>query len=228
MRSEVQKLNTAGIMVVAAAGNEGSSCGSVQFPIGIYAETFSIGATDVSDNIAGFSSRGPVTVDGSNRRKPDLSGPGVSVRSSFPPNSYADESGTSMASPHVSGVIALLWSAVPSMRGDIQKTEALLQMSADHKTTTDGCGGDTPASIPNNTFGYGIVNAYASVSCAPSGLCLDKQVSTDHRPSRATVHLYASQTSVTTITVDRRIGRGSRAKQYHLHCKLDKRSWRGR
>jgi serine protease AprX len=182
MRAEIQKLNTAGIMVVAAAGNEGSSCGSVQFPIAIYAETFSIGATDVGDSIAGFSSRGPVTVDGSNRRKPDLSGPGVSVRSSIPTNNYASESGTSMASPHVSGVIALLWSAVPSLRGDIQRTEALLQMSADHETTTDGCGGDTPASIPNNTFGYGVVNAYTSVSCAPSGLCIDKQVST------ATVH----------------------------------------
>lgn len=205
MRSEVQKLNTAGIMVVAAAGNEGLNgpiCGSVQFPIGIYAETFSVGATDAGDAIAGFSSRGPVTVDGSNRRKPDLSAPGVSVRSSYPPNSYAVQQGTSMATPHVSGVIALLWSAVPSMRGDIQRTKALLQMSADHKTTTDGCGGDTPASIPNNTFGYGVVNAFASVSCAPSGLCLDKQISigTVHSGDTFTYTLRTSNVSSITTT----------------------------
>lgn len=178
MRSEVQKLNAAGIMVVAAAGNEGSGCGSVQYPIGIYPETFSAGATDSGDAIAAFSSRGPVTIDGSNRRKPDISAPGVSVYSSVPTNGYASMSGTSMASPHVSGLISLLWSAVPALRGDVPQTEALVQMSADHMLTTQGCGGDTTTSIPNNTFGYGIVNAFTAVSCAPIGLCLDKAVST--------------------------------------------------
>jgi serine protease AprX len=202
MRSEVQKLNAAGIMVVAAAGNAGPGCSSVQFPIAIYPETFAAGATDSGDSIASFSSRGPVTIDGSNRRKPDLSAPGVNVRSSFPPNIYANEDGTSMASPHVSGVIALLWSAVPSLRGDIQKTTALLQMSADHMTTSQGCGGDTTTSVPNNTFGYGIVNAYAAVSCAPDGLCLDKQVSTGtvHVGDVITYTIHASNVSFTTTS----------------------------
>ncbi|MEP7199107.1 MAG: S8 family serine peptidase, partial [Chloroflexota bacterium] len=147
--------------------NYGSGCSTVNEPIAIYPETFSIGATDSGDNIAGFSSRGPVTIDGSNRRKPDVSAPGVGVRSTYyrpPPNDYATLSGTSMASPHAAGVAALLWSAVPTLTGDIGGTAFVLEHSADPHTTTQGCGGDTSSDVPNNTFGYGIINAQAAVS----------------------------------------------------------------
>ena len=55
----------AGIVVVVSAGNSGWGCGSVESPAAIYEASFSVGATDSSDAIADFSSRGPVTVDGS-------------------------------------------------------------------------------------------------------------------------------------------------------------------
>ena len=84
LQAAVEAQRAAGIMVVVSAGNSGPSCYSVQDPPAIYDASYTVGATNSSDGIAGFSSRGPVTVDGSNRLKPDISAPGVSIRSSIP------------------------------------------------------------------------------------------------------------------------------------------------
>ncbi|HRO72801.1 MAG TPA: S8 family serine peptidase, partial [Saprospiraceae bacterium] len=77
----LNNLRNAGCVVVVSAGNSGSNCSSVNDPAAIFEGSFSVGATNSSDDIAGFSSRGAVTVDGSNRLKPNVSAPGVSVRS---------------------------------------------------------------------------------------------------------------------------------------------------
>ncbi|MCA9936827.1 MAG: S8 family serine peptidase, partial [Anaerolineales bacterium] len=96
--SVVQAVRAAGIVTVHSAGNEGSSCSSVQTPAAIYDESFSVGAVSSTDNIASFSSRGPVSVDGSFRMKPDISAPGVDIRSTTRDGSYQGGwSGTSMA-----------------------------------------------------------------------------------------------------------------------------------
>ena len=107
----------AGIQMVVAAGNGGSACSTVSDPPGIYGEAYSIGALNTgTDTIAGFSSRGPVTADGSNRIKPDITAPGTNTRSATNAgdNLYTTASGTSMATPHISGAMALLWCALPS------------------------------------------------------------------------------------------------------------------
>ncbi len=80
----VAALRVAGIFVVASAGNSGPACGTVTDPIALYDESFSVGAVDSEGNLAMFSSRGPVSVDGSGRVKPDIAAPGVSVLSAYP------------------------------------------------------------------------------------------------------------------------------------------------
>ncbi|MCB9882975.1 MAG: S8 family serine peptidase [Planctomycetes bacterium] len=158
----VQAQRAAGILTVIAAGNSGSSCSSVQDPPAIYDESYSIGAMDYRNgSIARFSSRGPVTIDGSGRTKPDLSAPGVGIRSSYPGSTYASGwSGTSMATPHVAGAVALLISAHPALRGQPDMIEQVLNDTA--VPATDGqCGA---SSNPNNVYGHGILDVFAAVN----------------------------------------------------------------
>jgi hypothetical protein len=157
-------LRAAGVFVVVSAGNEGPRCGSVDSPLALYGEVFSVGAIDRFGELATFSSRGPVMVDGSNRVKPDIVAPGVDVLSSFPGNTYAIESGTSMAGPHVAGVVALMWSAQPKLIGDIDRTTLILRQTA--KPYTGKQPECSDGSLPNNATGYGIVDAYAAVKAA--------------------------------------------------------------
>jgi len=160
----VSALRAAGIFVVASAGNEGPRCGSVSDPIALYADAFSVGAVDRYGSVAFFSSRGPVTVDGSGRTKPDILAPGVDVLSSMPGNSYATNSGTSMAGPHVVGVVALMWSAQSKLIGDIDQTEQILAETARPYTgPRNNC---STGGLPDNDAGYGLVDAYAAVEAA--------------------------------------------------------------
>ena len=128
--------------------------------------------SSTTGNLQGFSSRGTVTSDGSNRMKPDISAPGATVRSATRTSdtAYANSSGTSMASPHVVGVVALLWSARPQLARDMPRTKWLLTRSANPAvgvtTNPTGCGGF--ASVPNNHFGWGKVDALAAYNLEPS------------------------------------------------------------
>lgn len=161
----VQNVRAAGIVVVVSAGNSGPGCGSVDTPAPIYAESFSVAATNSSDGIASFSSRGPVTVDGSNRPKPEISAPGVGIRSTTQTNSYGNSSGTSMAGPHVAGLVALIIAANPSLAGDVDAIEGIIRQTAVPQSTTQDCGG-TAGQIPNNVYGWGRIDALAAVNMA--------------------------------------------------------------
>ena len=111
LQAAVEAQAAAGIMMVVAAGNSGSACSTVSDPPGIYEASYTVGALNTgTDTIAGFSSRGPVTADGSNRIKPDITAPGTNTRSASNSgdNAYTTASGTSMATPHISGAMALL------------------------------------------------------------------------------------------------------------------------
>jgi len=169
----VNNLKLAGIVVVVSAGNSGSDCGTVSAPPAFYEGSFSVGATAENDTIAGFSSRGPVTVDGSNRLKPNVSAPGVRVRSARLNGNYGNSSGTSMAGPHVAGMVALIISANPDLAGKVDIIENIIEQTAVPKTTDQMCGDVPGSSIPNNTYGYGRIDALAAVNAAlaliPSG-----------------------------------------------------------
>lgn len=165
LQTATRALRAAGIFVVASAGNSGPSCGSVGDPIALYDDVFTVGAIDQKGNVADFSSRGPVTVDGSNRVKPDIVAPGVDVLSSFPNSTYQIASGTSMAGPQVVGIVALMWSANPKLIGNIERTERILIEKAQPYTGTrsEGC---FAGGTPNYAYGYGVVDAYAAVQAA--------------------------------------------------------------
>lgn len=158
----VKNVRAAGILTVHSAGNSGASCSTINQPAAIYEDSFTVGATDVNDAIASFSSRGPVTVDGSNRLKPNVTAPGAGIVSTTPGGSYGSSSGTSMAAPHVAGITALILSAQPSLAGNIDALEALLQSSAIPLQTNETCGG-TNGQVPNNTYGWGRVDAFAAI-----------------------------------------------------------------
>jgi subtilisin family serine protease len=160
LKTIIENVRAAGIVVVASAGNDGPSCGTVHEPPPIYDAAFSVGATDSSDVITQFSGRGPVVIDGSNRRKPDVSAPGLFVRSSWPGGSYTVLSGTSMAGPHVAGLVALLLDAKPELRGRVDDIETIITRSAVPHTPSQTCGGDVVGvTVPNNMYGAGRVDA---------------------------------------------------------------------
>ena len=174
MRLVVESVRAAGIVPVVSAGNSGSSCSTVSTPAAIYDAAFSVGSTTSSDTISSFSSRGPVIVDGSGRRKPDISAPGDNIRSSTRTSTTSYEggwSGTSMAGPHVAGMVALLISAEPALAGNVDRIEELIRESAFHPSTSGQvCGGLSAATFPNNTFGFGRIDALAAVNLLLDGL----------------------------------------------------------
>ena len=155
-------LRHAGIFVVVSTGNDGPMCETIESPLSLYDSVFSVGAIDEFGIMADFSSRGPVIADGSGRVKPDIVAPGVNVLSATPQGTYAEYSGTSMAGPHLVGVVALIWSAQPDLIGDIDATEQLIRDTA-HRyngTISESCGSGDKSS---NVYGYGVVDVYEAV-----------------------------------------------------------------
>ena len=156
-----QAWTDSGIFGVFSNGNSGPNCQSSGSP-GSRTINYSVGAYDINNTIASFSGRGSGQ-DG--EIKPNISAPGVNVRSSVPNNSYASFNGTSMAAPHLAGTVALLWSAAPAMLGDVAGTRALLNETAtDHADSQ--CGGTAD---DNNVYGEGQLDALALLNAAPIG-----------------------------------------------------------
>jgi subtilase family serine protease/subtilisin family serine protease len=123
--ADIQAWRAAEIFPAFAAGNSGPSPGSVRSP-GAYAESFAVGATDSFDEVASFSSRGPSPCTGLD--KPDISAPGAAIRSAVPGGGYTAFSGTSMATPHIAGAVAVLRSIKPDMT--IEELATALTLSA--------------------------------------------------------------------------------------------------
>jgi Kelch motif./Subtilase family. len=163
LQTAVEAQRAAGIMMVVSATNSGPDCSSVVTPPAIYDAAYAAGALATgTDTIASFSSRGPVVIDASNRIKPDITAPGTGNRSAWntSDSAYFFASGTSLASPHIAGAIALLWSAHPELQNDIDPSRAAMNYAAVHIGSTQ-CGDAGP---PNNTYGWGRVDILAAVT----------------------------------------------------------------
>ena len=140
----IQRARNAGILFVAAAGNDGS--GSVSYPAA-YNGVIAVGAIDSGNNKADFSNYGS---------KLDLVAPGVSVYSTYPGNRYQGMSGTSMATPHNAGLMALMLDANPTLSP--AQVDQILEQTAL----------DLGASGKENTHGSGRIRAYEAVQAAIS------------------------------------------------------------
>ncbi|MCC6460377.1 MAG: S8 family peptidase [Saprospiraceae bacterium] len=169
MRQVVINLKAAGVVVVVSNGNFGSSgCNTTYGPPAYFEESFSVGATAINDTITNFSSRGPVTIDGSFRLKPNVVAPGAAVRSSVRFGGYQHFWGTSMAGPHVAGLVALVLSARPDLAGEVDLIEDIIEQTAVPGFDTVDCGSLGAMAYPNNSYGYGRVDALAAVEKALS------------------------------------------------------------
>jgi subtilisin family serine protease len=159
LRPAVTALTAAGIFVVAAAGNTGPRCRSITDEPATDPGAFAVGALTEKERVAGFSSRGPVP----GAAKPDAVAPGVDILSALPGGGYGSLDGTSMAAPHVAGVVALMWSANPRLVGDIDRTADILRSTARVTGLTASarnCGDD------RNVRGAGLIDALAAVTAA--------------------------------------------------------------
>lgn len=148
-RTKVNLLTSAGIQLVAASGNSGDTTNPIEYPAS-YDNVISVGAVDSDGNIASFSSHNSHV---------DVSAPGIDIVSLIQTCSscYAMYSGTSMATPHVVGVLALLMSKYPNKTRS-QIREAVEQSALD----TGACG-------PDRLFGHGIVDVMAAAGYLENG-----------------------------------------------------------
>lgn len=135
-----------GVVVVAAMGNDGS--GNPSFPAA-YADVVAVGAIDSADHRAGFSQFGSHI---------DVAAPGVDILSTYLAGGTTTMSGTSMATPHVAGVAALIKAAKPAATG--AEIAEILRSTARPLR-------DNPADpVPNDRYGFGCVDAQAAVNKA--------------------------------------------------------------
>lgn len=146
----IKRVNVAGIVQVAAAGNSGPNDNTVNYPAK-FTEVIAVSAVDKNDIIASFSSRGTEV---------DIAAPGVSIFSTYKGKIYKNLSGTSMASPHVAGVAALLLNAVNKCDSDGD----LICDSAEVKQRLETTAEDLGTSGRDNLYGAGLVNAERAVS----------------------------------------------------------------
>lgn len=164
----MRRYKSIGILPVFANGNSGPNANTVLCP-GSYSNTLGVGATTPADTAASFSSRGPAPDQAPfndpttwfrsdwNLIKPQISAPGTQIRSCLPNNSWGSWQGTSMATPHVAGAVAVLCGKNPTLT-PTQMYNILL----------DNVDRLTGVTYPNNTYGWGRLNVWKALKNTPT------------------------------------------------------------
>lgn len=171
-QADIAALHAASILPIFAAGNEGPQSGTLRSPASLPG-VFAVGASDPYEQVAPFSSRGPSPWD---ETKPYVVAPGINIPSSVPGGVYAEAQGTSMATPHVAGLVALMRGVSPTLA--LPTIRRIITETAVPLTET----------VPNNDSGWGRVDAYKALVAltrpgivsgtvrGASGLLVDAQV----------------------------------------------------
>lgn len=177
----INNWHAAGIYPVFSNGNSSNciynsppGCNTVGNPAR-YGNVTGVGATGTTDGqYAPFSNWGPtdnadqVNPGGHPYLKPQVMAPGINIRSSFNSGDtgYAYGSGTSMSAPHVSGLVALMFSACAKLSRTYGLVETMLQNTAVPIPYATTCGGEGTGNVPNNATGWGEIDAFAAVQAA--------------------------------------------------------------
>lgn len=184
------------VVVIAAAGNDGSNPETINYPGG-EKNVIAVGAVSGSDVIAYFSSRGPITVDGEILTKPDVSAPGVNINSlSYTSSGYSGYtwSGTSMATPHVSGAAALLLQAARQLGTTL--SPAQIKSILENTSVDKGLAGK------DNNYGAGRIDVFAAIESLvppPLGFINGTVMDSVHKTGIAGV-MISTNTSISTMT----------------------------
>jgi len=159
----IDNCEAAGVCLTWSAGNEGPEAASLRSPADRADSpynAFSVGSTQNYSPyvISSFSSRGPSACGGEFAMKPEVCAPGSNIYSAEPGGGYQYMDGTSMAGPHVAGVVALMCAANPNL--DVETIKQVLMDTA------------VDLGIPgeDNTYGYGFIDAYEAVLAVMGGL----------------------------------------------------------
>jgi subtilisin family serine protease len=160
--SAIDNCEASGVCLTWSAGNEGSGSGTMRSPADRADSPyncFSVGSTLESApyDISSFSSRGPSGCGGAYTTKPEICAPGSDIYSAEPGGGYQNLSGTSMAGPHIAGVVALMRAANPNISVNTIK-QVLIDTAIDK-----GVAGE------DNTYGHGFVDAYEAVLAVMGG-----------------------------------------------------------
>lgn len=211
LEEAVNNLRAAGILVVASAGNSGrQGCQTVSNPPAIYKSAFTVGATTEAEELASFSSKGPVPLDDGFLQKPDVVAPGARVYSTARDDSYHFLSGTSMAGPHVAGLVALILEANPALAGNVDEIEDIIRRTAVPMMAEDSC--LETNTTPNAFYGHGRIDALAAVqeSLLWTNTNEDSGVNSFSffpNPAREYIHLRSQRDAATEVFIFDLMGR---------------------
>lgn len=159
--AEIYALEAAGCIVEFSAGNEGPTRASHRSPANIcstFTLNYAVGAVDNTELIASFSSRGPTDCtmySATTRCKPEVSAPGVNVRSTLNSGGYGLMSGTSMAGPHVAGAFLLARQYNTNIQADTLK-KLMMYTSRDKGTAGE-----------DSIYGWGIIDMARLLNVMP-------------------------------------------------------------
>lgn len=211
----VNAWSDAGIFPVFSAGNklpreQDPGPESIAAPANLE-KSFAVGSVDKNFNLSWFSKRGPSPHKDVTGIKPEISAPGETIRSTVGGGNFMYMSGTSMAAPHVTGVVALLKQAKPNMT--VNEMRKILEDTAVPATDTGSY-----TSSPNYGFGYGVVNAYTAVS-AVENVGVGKvrgKITADSKTTDAQVYIKETNISVNANASDGAYAMNHPAGKYTL------------